>query len=404
MILNLPKAKKDMKWYFTANMNQLKIPEANIHFSDGQNGSDLSISRNWMEHIENQSKMPGAYDVLRCDLVKTRDSATPSFKVWGQDYHFNRLERSYKELVKHHFLDLIDDDQDDNHVSVKLNEVKVAHEQSDAILNSLLKKMMDHEESQIKEEAIGHDIICEIIRVTILWTPQLSNPQDSSPQKSKIVVKGHASTSGQVMVPTAIPKMITATLALPNNLGSQVSSAVEELPDRHICPHAKISSWSKQRRSLESKKSFKPEGVEEVLLLNEIDDKGRTKYEVLEGLTSNFFAIYKDGTIRTPADGVLLGYVRHLILESAEACGLKVDERPIDLEDGEKGLWEETFITSSSRLIYPIEKILIPDYENSSESQVGLKWNTFWELKKAQTKDYKWLQLLSEILKRAGYE
>jgi branched-subunit amino acid aminotransferase/4-amino-4-deoxychorismate lyase len=125
-------------------------------------------------------------------------------------------------------------------------------------------------------------------------------------------------------------------------------------------------------------------------------------------MTSNFFAIYVDGTIRTAPDGVLLGYVRHLVLECAPACGLKIDDRPINLEDGKNGQWAETFITSSSRLIYPIEKILIPEYDHDSyhcsEFGGGLHWKVFWEAQKVGSDhEYKWYQLLNEILRRGGY-
>ena len=40
--------------------------------------------------------------------------------------------------------------------------------------------------------------------------------------------------------------------------------------------------------------------------------------KILEGLTSNFFVIYRDGTVRTARRGVLGGYVRHLVLGCAD--------------------------------------------------------------------------------------
>ena len=125
-------------------------------------------------------------------------------------------------------------------------------------------------------------------------------------------------------------------------------------------------------------------------------------------------------------------YVRHLILECASECGLTVDDSPIRLEDGREGLWEEAFITSSSRLIYPIEKILIPDYTNGEREDEGesgydlgvgrggncddgeeedgakggkMKWKTFWQCSKRHDDDseYQSHRLLQEIMKYGGY-
>jgi Branched-chain amino acid aminotransferase/4-amino-4-deoxychorismate lyase len=410
-----------MPWYFTSTINNIleNQPQVEIKFSE-KNPSDLSISRNWMEYIEFQCVPggPGAYDVLRCDLIKQKNTPT-KYKVWGQDYHLHRLENSYKELINHLVVSsspssqsLSTSQQQCNLCNVSKSALKKAHEQSDAILSALLSKMVEHEQSHIQSEAYNHNIVCEIIRVTLLWTPLFENSTNI------IFVRGHASTSGQIMVPHQIPTPIVTTLALPNHAASSTtrgtaSSILDDLPDRHISPHAKISSWSSERRPLEKKETFMPDGVGEVLLLRENSTRGEgqgiIKFELLEGMTSNFFAIYTDGTIRTAPDGVLLGYVRHLVLECADACGLKIDDRPIDLEDGKNGLWAETFITSSSRLIYPIQKILIPEYGNNKyESDCcGLHWNTFWEARHQQKEgsdhECKWYQLLKEILKRGGY-
>lgn len=416
-----------MSWYFTAAINtQNQTPQVEIHVSNEKGPNDLSISRNWMEYIEFQNTHggPGAYDVLRCDLIKQKNSPT-RHKVWGQDYHLQRLENSYKELVCH-LLHLSSSSSFDDEKQKQCNlqdvantSLKEAHQHSDAILNALLSKMIEHEQSHIQSEACGQGIVCEIIRVTLIWTPffDKSDLQDNSSDHSNhtILVRGHASTSGQIMVPDQVPASIIATLALPNHASKKGGpSILEDLPDRHISPHAKISSWSSERRPLEKKETFMPDGVGEVLLLREKNTSKGLKFELLEGMTSNFFAIYQDGTLRTAPDGVLLGYVRHLVLECAPSCGLKVDHRPIDLDDGRNGLWVETFITSSSRLIYPIEKILIPEYDDEDdidddddESKIytkGLNWKVFWQTcDKLDTQECKWRQLLKEILQRGGY-
>jgi hypothetical protein len=129
------------------------------------------------------------------------------------------------------------------------------------------------------------------------------------------------------------------------------------LPTRVSDPQYKVASWTRLRKKMESPETYMPPGVSEVLMVRPSPING--DLEVLEGLSSNLFVVYKDGTIRTAQDGVLYGYVRHLVLECAETCCLRLDPQPIVLHDATAGLWQEAFITSSSRLIYPISKILI---------------------------------------------
>ena len=87
-----------------------------------------------------------------------------------------------------------------------------------------------------------------------------------------------------------------------------------------------------------------PPGVEEGLML--ADDGS-----VLEGLSSNFFAV-KAGRLWTEEDRVLKGVTRALVLEVA-AEALPVERTPTRLEDDV----EECFITSVSREVLPVVSI-----------------------------------------------
>lgn len=159
---------------------------------------------------------------------------------------------------------------------------------------------------------------------------------------------------------------------------------------------------------MEQPDTYKPPGVSEVLMVRPIkgnsNNGGSSNLEVLEGLSSNFFVIYKDQTLRTAQEGVLDGYVRHLILDQSlcECCGVRLDPtRPILLKDARKGLWKEAFITSSSRLIYPISKILV-------RSENGTEFEEFWSdpLLTSSSPEHSqstWRKLLDEILKKGGY-
>ncbi|HXY41039.1 MAG TPA: aminotransferase class IV [Vicinamibacteria bacterium] len=89
-----------------------------------------------------------------------------------------------------------------------------------------------------------------------------------------------------------------------------------------------------------------PEGVEEALLVAEDGS-------VLEGLSSNFFAV-RDGRLHTEDARALHGITRSAILEVAGAL------LPVDLQAiprGELARASETFITSVSREVLPVVRI-----------------------------------------------
>lgn len=75
--------------------------------------------------------------------------------------------------------------------------------------------------------------------------------------------------------------------------------------------------------------------------------------EILEGYTSNFYAIL-DGTLRTAEAGVLHGISRHVVLQVAESR-IPVRLDPILASDLPRT--EEAFLTSSTRGIIPIVSI-----------------------------------------------
>ncbi len=89
-----------------------------------------------------------------------------------------------------------------------------------------------------------------------------------------------------------------------------------------------------------------PPGVHEGLLVAEDGS-------ILEGLTSNFFAIL-DGRLRTEEARVLLGVTRALVLEVARPR-VPIDLRPVRRD--ELSVVSEAFITSVSREILPVVRI-----------------------------------------------
>jgi branched-chain amino acid aminotransferase len=89
-----------------------------------------------------------------------------------------------------------------------------------------------------------------------------------------------------------------------------------------------------------------PPGVQEGLLVGEDG-------AVLEGLSSNFFAV-RHGVLRTEGGRALLGVTRSLVLEVA-ASVLAVDERAVTR--AELPEIEEAFLTSVSREVLPVVAI-----------------------------------------------
>jgi branched-subunit amino acid aminotransferase/4-amino-4-deoxychorismate lyase len=89
-----------------------------------------------------------------------------------------------------------------------------------------------------------------------------------------------------------------------------------------------------------------PPGVEEGLLVG-------PDGAVLEGLSSNFFAVL-GGTLRTEEERALLGVTRSLVLEVAGGL-MPVEPRAVARED--LGRIDEAFVTSVSREVLPVVRI-----------------------------------------------
>lgn len=94
-------------------------------------------------------------------------------------------------------------------------------------------------------------------------------------------------------------------------------------------------------------RQLKSEEINEVLMVG-------PSGEVLEGLSSNFFAI-RDGVLITPDEGILPGLTRSLILDEAQKAGIPV--RFEGLPVGDLGSLDEAFISSTSRAVLPITTI-----------------------------------------------
>jgi hypothetical protein len=367
---------------------------------------DLTQSTEWMEYIEQKENRmqdeggAGAYDALRCDVIVSpvKGEADSRLRVWGEDFHLMRLQQSYKSLVK------ANKEYSNKFPETKKATLDEALERSHSILRALLAEAQLS--ASTTDERGKDNIIIQLFRVTLLWSPpsEASNGTDEN-----IVVRGHACCSCKPIEIQLNPKSIVASVAVHSGHGDADATTIDaNLPTRHANPQGKIAAWCRLRKKMENPETYKPDGVSEVLMVrNRKDDDGETRLEVLEGLSSNFFVVYKDGALRTATEGVLNGYVRHLVLECASKCGLKFDPRPIFLH--ETSQWKEVFITSSSRLIYPISSIVIPE-----EAATATSFREIWKdevlnddggaCQDSDTQTQRWQQLQNEILKTGGYD
>ena len=145
---------------------------------------------------------------------------------------------------------------------------------------------------------------------------------------------------------------------------------------------SKDSTWVTERAPLEElmRAADSPEGcgaVNEFLMTN---DDG----EVYEGSQTNFFALGFAGVgetepfLQTAGEGVLEGTVRRLLLEVCQNEGIKVNFSPPRIEDcyGSRPVFHACFISSTSRLLLPVDELYIPpDGDFSREAHLMRKFD-----------------------------
>ncbi|CAB9499817.1 Aminotransferase class IV [Seminavis robusta] len=378
------------------------------------NGLDLTTAPDWMEWIascedrDSDEGGAGAYDTMRCDLIvfhkgEEATNGDRRHSCWGEDFHLDRLQQSY--------LSLLESPQRDQKVPTD-QTLQMAREESKLLLQALIREAKNScacmglsaasLQQQQQHDNNPHQTWIQILKLTLLWSiPKTTRQQQ---QESSIVVRGHACSNGKLDSVFQPVQPIVVTGAILKQQNHDVDKDL--LPTRFQNPQSKVASWCKQRKKMDNPETYKPPGVSEVLMLKQNNDDS---LELLEGLSSNVFVVYKDGTLRTAHKGVLFGYVRHLVLQFADKCNLQVDTTSATLQDAVDGKWSEVFITSSSRLIYPISRILL--LKKVDDGSGGFE--EFWrDPRLTATNDEgalspplpKWQELLEEILRSAGYE
>lgn len=406
-VTSIPTALASTPWSRQAKVckNDDDVPNLAVVVSTTE--TDLWSPRAWLE-----AHPPGVYTVLRCDF---NDASNNALTVWGRDFHVERLRASWRmhsttaqtaladqdnkgrrEAHHHHH-----DDNDNDHMR------HIATSETLAIMEELLKEAEQDLTTQRRQEDSSADqnqqqpsdsgSAVHVFMLTVLWYSNATTVNDST----SICVKGHVFTSGVATDPMQYaPNPLRVSLALQPTQTTNIPHQSQPLPHRQAAPLAKLSSWCSQRRPLED--AFQREGVGEVLLVGKEkgdhkDDNGSTV--LLEGLTSNVFVLYPNNVLRTAAQGVLHGYARDRALACAEAVGLTVAQSPASLDD--VPLWQEVFVTSSIKLIAPVDSVVqLVNDKAGNESCV-----TVWSQKDTRESESNsqqravWRQLYTEILK-----
>ena len=363
-------------------------------------GDDVSSPspRLWMEDIEQTEGCGGAYTVVRCEIEEYAVNTDLNedrykWKVWDFDFHLKRLRTSYK--IKY-----AQEEGDSRRDACSEDDYLKAEVES----NLSLAKILDEANSEMEYKTWGAILddadTFPVLMVTVLWTMKTKGGSKNGEEQSPIRVRAHGSIAS---VPSPgswkLPAAIQASIALPPVVaGSSYQRDWSSLPNRHEHgPDAKDSSWCRERRPLE--KMFKGDGIGEVILARSVDAEGAGEFhgiELLEGLTSNLFVVYRDGTLRTAA-AVLPGSARHLVLEAAEKLGLTYNEtKPVLLQDAIAGLWSEVFVTSAIRLVVPVNSLSVSEYEKE-EGNDEAKIPSFRKIWDVDTTE--WATLTVEKLK-----
>lgn len=181
------------------------------------------------------------------------------------------------------------------------------------------------------QEQIGA-IICEVVARNIYRHATV-----------RILVTGGESEDGVMTV--GKPKLIVMATPLGERNLERFVKGIALITTRlqRDTPEAKTSNYTAAVRAL---KEAAQRGAEDALFVSSLD-------HVQEATRSNFF-LFRDDTLVTPREEVLIGITRNVVLELARGC-FPIEERPILLTELAQA--DEAFITSSSKEITPVVRI-----------------------------------------------
>jgi branched-subunit amino acid aminotransferase/4-amino-4-deoxychorismate lyase len=111
----------------------------------------------------------------------------------------------------------------------------------------------------------------------------------------------------------------------------------------------KDSTWVRERQALEKNKG---RDINEVLLMDDEE-------QLYEGMASNFLAVSNSTVYCASLDHILLGTILKMVVDICKQNDIPFEWQFPRLEDAREGKWDGCFITSTSRLLLPIESIYV---------------------------------------------
>lgn len=140
---------------------------------------------------------------------------------------------------------------------------------------------------------------------------------------------------------------------------SEPSVAVEIWRAKRDTPGVKDSLWVQKRKSMKDRTHSEPRVNEVVIESTEDSDS------LLEGLSSNFFAVTAAGELITAPEGtVLIGTIRVMVEEACRELGIPIRyecPRESDMHN-----WAGAFITSTTRMVLEIDEVRFIDEATAS--------------------------------------
>ena len=123
-------------------------------------------------------------------------------------------------------------------------------------------------------------------------------------------------------------------------------------------PLAKSIDWINQRKELET--SIHNSDVHEVVLSSSSTSvDGLPLAQAVEGTQTNVFVVTDGGVVQTAGEGVLEGTIRKLVLEECARQNIPIDiSTPPEISN--ISTFSEMFLTSTSRLVLPVDEIRVP--------------------------------------------
>ena len=177
-------------------------------------------------------------------------------------------------------------------------------------------------------------------RVTLLL-PNLDKVNDSSDaDATPASLASHLFCHVEQLPPTATPPIVVEIRGQPRDN-----------------PLAKNAEWINERKHLEESRQ---NDVHEVVLSSTSNDSnGLPVAQAVEGTQTNLFVVTKDGTVRTAGQGVLEGTIRKMVIEECIKSDIPFDfSTPPEVSQLNE--WDEMFLTSTSRLVLPVDTIRVP--------------------------------------------